>query len=73
MITTSFTFVASTETIIADRHNAGIRGHRSSPHNIDPAKIEAAITPRTKAIMPIHLFGQICDIDGVLEIIAVTT
>lgn len=36
--------------------------------NINPAKIEAAITPRTKAIVPVHLFGQMCDMDAVMEI-----
>ena len=34
--------------------------------NIDPAKIEAAITPNTKAIMPVHLYGQACDMDAVM-------
>jgi dTDP-4-amino-4,6-dideoxygalactose transaminase len=32
---------------------------------IDPASVEAAITPRTKAIMPVHLYGQSCDIDAI--------
>lgn len=36
--------------------------------NIDPAKIEAAITKRTKAIMPIHLYGQMADMDPVMQI-----
>ena len=36
--------------------------------NIDVAKIEAAITPRTKAIIPVHLYGQPADLDAVLEI-----
>lgn len=36
--------------------------------NIDPAKIEAAITDKTKAIMPVHLYGQACDMDPIMEI-----
>lgn len=37
---------------------------------IDPAGIEGAITPRTKAILPVHLYGQPCNIDAVLQIAA---
>lgn len=37
---------------------------------IDPAAIEAAITPRTKAIMPVHLYGQSCDMDAICDIAA---
>lgn len=36
--------------------------------NIDPNRIEAAITDRTKAIMPVHLYGQACDMDPIMEI-----
>ena len=36
--------------------------------NIDPTKIEAAITDKTKAIMPVHLYGQACDMDPIMEI-----
>ena len=36
--------------------------------NIDPTKIEASITDKTKAIMPVHLYGQACDMDPIMEI-----
>jgi dTDP-4-amino-4,6-dideoxygalactose transaminase len=37
-------------------------------YNLDPAKIEAAITERTKAIIPVHFGGQACDMDAIMEI-----
>lgn len=37
-------------------------------YNIDPAKIEEKITPNTKAIMPVHLYGQACDMDPIMAI-----
>ncbi len=36
--------------------------------NMDPALLERAITPRTKAIVPVHLFGQVCDMDPILAL-----
>lgn len=37
-------------------------------YNIDPRQVEQAITPRTKAILPVHLYGQACDVDALGEI-----
>jgi dTDP-4-amino-4,6-dideoxygalactose transaminase len=68
VITTPFTFCATTHAIIwagarpvfvdIDRHNL----------TIDPTLIEAAITPRTEAILGVHVYGRICDIDAIQKI-----
>lgn len=62
VITTAFTFVASVEVIVQTGATAVFVDIDESSFMIDVDQIEAAITPRTKAIMPIHLFGQLCEI-----------
>ncbi|RSK48402.1 DegT/DnrJ/EryC1/StrS family aminotransferase [Hymenobacter rigui] len=37
-------------------------------YNIDPARLEAAITPRTRAIMPVHLYGQACEMQAIMDV-----
>jgi dTDP-4-amino-4,6-dideoxygalactose transaminase len=68
VITTPFTFVASVASIGYTGATPVLVDIDPATFNIDPAKIEAAITPRTKAILPVHLFGQPADMDPILEI-----
>lgn len=68
VITTAFTFVASTETIVQTGATPVFVDIDPITYCIDPALIEAAITPKTKALMPIHLFGQLCDTERLQEI-----
>lgn len=65
VISTAFTFVASTETIVQTGAAPVFVDIDPVTYCIDPDRIEAAITPRTKAIMPIHLFGQLSDVERI--------
>ncbi|MFY9234762.1 MAG: DegT/DnrJ/EryC1/StrS family aminotransferase [Fimbriimonadaceae bacterium] len=68
VITTAFTFVASAEVIAQTGASPVFVDIVPHTYNIDPDKIEAAVTTRTKAIMPIHLFGQLCEMEPIMEI-----
>jgi dTDP-4-amino-4,6-dideoxygalactose transaminase len=68
VITTPFTFVATIAAIDYARARAVLVDIDPSSFNIDPTKIERAITPRTKAIIPVHLYGQPADMDPIMEI-----
>ena len=69
VLTSPFTFIASANSILFVGAKPVFVDIDPVTFNIDPAKIEAAITPRTKAIMPIHLFGLAADM-GVIQQIA---
>lgn len=68
ILTTPFTFVATTETIAILGARPVYVDIDPKTFNIDPAKIEAKITPKTKAIIPVHLYGQPADMDSIMAI-----
>lgn len=70
VITTPFTFVATAEVLALLRLKPVFVDVLPDTFNMDPAKIEAAITARTRAIMPVHLFGQSADMEAILRIAA---
>jgi dTDP-4-amino-4,6-dideoxygalactose transaminase len=65
VITSPFTFIASVNTILFTGATPVFADIEEGSFNIDPKAIEAAITPRTKALMPVHLYGQPCDMDEI--------
>src|SRR5712664_245235 len=68
VITSPFTFIASVNTILFTGATPVFADIEEGTFNIDPHWVEAAITPRTKALMPVHLYGQPCDMDEITAI-----
>jgi dTDP-4-amino-4,6-dideoxygalactose transaminase len=68
VITPSFTFVATAEAIGLLGATPVFADIDPDTFNIDPAAVESLITERTKAIVPVHLFGQCADLDPILEL-----
>ena len=68
VITVSFTFVATAEVIALLGLKPVFVDIDPKTFTIDPKKIEEAITPRTKCIMPVHLYGQCADMDAIMNI-----
>ncbi|WP_207425873.1 DegT/DnrJ/EryC1/StrS aminotransferase family protein [Pedobacter sp. SYSU D00535] len=68
IITTPFSYVATTSSIVWEGCKPVFVDIEEDTFNIDPTKIEAAITPRTSAILATHVFGNPCDIDAIQAI-----
>src|SRR5690606_30695654 len=68
VITVPFTFVATVSSVCYTGATPVFVDVDPVTLTMDPAKIEAAITPRTKAILPVHLYGQMADMDAIMEI-----
>ena len=70
VITPGFTYIATAETVALLGAKPVYVDIVEQTYNLDPAKLEAAITPRTKAIVPVSLYGQCADFDAVNAIAA---
>ncbi|MHC1778234.1 MAG: DegT/DnrJ/EryC1/StrS family aminotransferase [Lentimicrobium sp.] len=68
VITTNFTFIATAEVIALLGYIPVVVDVDPDTFNIDPESVRRAITPKTKAIVPVHLFGQCADMDALMEI-----
>lgn len=68
VITVSATFMATAEAITYCGAKPVFVDINEETHTLDPAQIENAITPRTKAIIPVHLYGQMADMDPIMDI-----
>ena len=68
VITTPYSFVATAHSLLWNGIKPVFVDVDPSTLNLDPAKIEAAITPQTTAIMPVHCYGHPCDVDAIQKI-----
>ncbi|MDD3926182.1 MAG: DegT/DnrJ/EryC1/StrS family aminotransferase [bacterium] len=68
VIVTSYSFIASSFCVLQAGAIPVFADVRKEDHTIDPLDIERKVTPKTKAIIPVHLYGQICDMDPIMEI-----
>jgi dTDP-4-amino-4,6-dideoxygalactose transaminase len=68
VITVSHTFIATVEAIVLAGAKPVLIDIDPDSYNMDPRLLEAAITPRTKAVIPVHIYGQPADMDPIMEI-----
>jgi dTDP-4-amino-4,6-dideoxygalactose transaminase len=68
VIVPTMTFTATAEVVLYFKAKPVLVDCECDTLNLDPAKIEGAITPKSKAIVPVHMAGQACDMDEILKI-----
>ncbi len=68
VITTPFTFISTTHAIVRNRLNPVFCDVKLSDGTIDEAKIEALITENTVAIVPVHVYGNVCNVEAIQKI-----
>jgi dTDP-4-amino-4,6-dideoxygalactose transaminase len=68
VITTPFTFVATTHALFWNNLQPVFVDIEPDFYTLDPARVEAAITPRTKAILAVHVFGYPCQLEALADI-----
>ena len=68
VITTPYSFVATAHSLLWNGIKPVFVDVDPNTLNLDPAKIESAITPQTTAIMPVHVYGHPCDVDAIQKI-----
>ncbi len=68
VITTPFTFISTTHAIVRNRLEPVFCDVKESDGTIDETKIEALITPKTVAILPVHVYGNVCNVEAIQEI-----
>ena len=68
VITTPFTFASTTHAIVRKGLTPVFADVRADDLTLDPASVERMITPRTCAIVPVHVYGNLCDVDAIQQI-----
>ncbi|MEE1186426.1 MAG: DegT/DnrJ/EryC1/StrS family aminotransferase [Acutalibacteraceae bacterium] len=68
VITTPFTFASTTHAIVRNGLTPVFCDISKKDYNIDVNKIEELITPKTSAILPVHVYGNVCDVEAIEEI-----